>query len=270
MLPNFLIIGAARSGTTWISKNLELHPEIYIPRKKELHFFDSKYSKGMSYYESFFNDVDSATAVGEATPAYLHVECAAARIREHLPDVKMIVSLRNPVDRLYSRYWNARGRFSENEGLSFEEKIAQKPALIEEGFYVDHLRRYLDLFPREQLLILLFDDLVTDPSSFLVQMYRFLGVSEDYSSELLDHRINAGAAQKLLVNSRPVYWFEKAFRRMHMYGFAQRLGRENSAKLPAMASETRHKLVETYRDKNKQLEDIIERDLSHWTTIQQR
>jgi len=267
MLPNFLVIGAARSGTTWISKNLELHPEIYIPRKKELHFFDSQYSKGVSYYESYFSDVDSATAIGEATPAYLHDEPAAARIREHLPDVKMIASLRNPVDRLYSRYWNARGRFSENEGLSFEDKIAQKPALITEGFYVDHLRRYLDLFPREQFLILLFDDLISDPLNFMVQMCRFLGISEDYSSELLEHQINAAAGQKLLVNSRPIFWIEKALRRMHLYDFAQRLGRDNSAKLPPMAPDTRHRLVEVYRDKNKQLEDLIGRDLGHWNKV---
>jgi hypothetical protein len=222
----------------------------------------------LGFYESYFGDVESATAIGEATPAYLHVEHAAARIREHLPDVKMIASLRNPVDRLYSRYWNARGRFSENVGLSFEDKIAQKPALVEEGFYVDHLRRYFDLFPREQFLILLYDDLVTDPSGFVVQMCRFLGVSEDYSSELLEHQINAGAAQKLLVNSRSVYWIEKALRRMQLYGFAQRLGRQNSAKLPAMAPDTRHRLVEVYRDKNKQLEDLIGRDLGHWNTVQ--
>lgn len=266
-MPDFLVIGAARSGTSWIAKNLGMHPEIFIPRKKELHFFDRHYSEGLEFYRAFFHDVGSASAIGEATPAYLHFEPAAARIKKHLPDVKLIVSLRNPVDRLYSRYNNARGRFSENENLSFEEKLQQKPALIDEGFYIHHLTRYLELFPREQLLILLFDDLKSDPVNFLAEMYRFIGVSDDFSSALLEHQINAASSQKLAVKSRSVYWAGKVLRRARLHDIARRLESKNSAKLPSMSSDMRQRLIDVYRDKNKQLEELIDRDLSHWNTM---
>ena len=265
MLPDFILIGAARAGTTWISKNLGEHPEIFIPRKKELHFFDSQYPKGLEFYESFFRNVGTASAIGEATPAYLHVEPVAARIKEHLSDVKLIVSLRNPIDRLYSRYWNARGHYSENKGLSFEEKLKQKPAFIAEGFYVDHLRRYLDLFPREQFLILLFDDLIADPAKFMARMYRYIGVSDDFASLLLGHQMNASADQKLVVKSRSLFWAGKALRRVGCHNVARRLELKNVAKLPSMSSNTKGWLNDVYRDKNRQLEELIDRDLSHWS-----
>jgi hypothetical protein len=266
-LPDFLVIGAARSGTTWIAKNLDSHPDIFIPREKELHFFDYQYSKGLDFYASFYRNMGSATAIGEATPAYLHFEPAAARIRKHLPDANMIASLRNPVDRLYSRYWNARGRFLDNKHLSFEEKLTQKPELIEEGFYVDHLQRFLKLFPREQFLILLFDELVADPATFMAEIYRFIGVSDNHSATLLEHKINAAADQKLLVKSRPIYWAERALRRVGLHYIAQRLEPRNSADLPPMSPDTRRWLIDVYREKNNQLEDLIGKDLSHWNAM---
>ena len=113
MLPTFLVIGAPRSGTTWIARNLREHPEICLSKKKELHFFDrdENYERGIAYYESFFTRCsEQQHAIGEATPDYIHVPVAAKRIKEHLPHAKLIVSLRNPRDRVYSRDWNARGK----------------------------------------------------------------------------------------------------------------------------------------------------------------
>jgi len=266
MLPNFILIGAPRAGTTWIAKNLESHPEIFFPRKKEIHFFDYQYDKGLDFYESFFAASGPEPAIGEATPAYLHFEPAAERIKSTLPDAKLIVSLRNPIDRLYSRYWNSQGNYSENTGLSFEEKIEQKPIFIEEGFYIDHIRRYLDLFPRDQLLILLFDDLKSDPKEFMASIYRFVGVNDDYVPELLRHEINAAAKQKLVVKSRTLYWWGNLLRRLGFHDTALRIEQKNSAKLPPMVVETRQRLIETYREKNEQLAQLIGRDLSHWNS----
>lgn len=264
MLPNFLVIGAPRAGTTWIAKNLGEHPAVFVPFKKEIHYFDSHYERGQSFYESFFDDADDAIAVGEATPAYLHKPEVASRIRSMLPDAKLIVSLRNPVERVYSRYWKSRGRFTENENLSFEEKLAQKPEFISEGYYVDHLQRYLDLFPRDQVLLLFFDDLSSNPSQFMADIYRFIGVDEDFRSELIDHQINAGAAQKLLVRNRFAYWAGRGFRYLGIHGTARRLEQANSAKLPDMAMETRRRLIDTYAEKNNRLAELAGRDLSHW------
>ncbi|MBA3731354.1 MAG: sulfotransferase domain-containing protein, partial [Gammaproteobacteria bacterium] len=107
MLPNFLIIGASRCGTTWMANNIKSHPDVFMPPKKELHFFDASFDKGWDYYASFFPDKKCARyrAIGEATPAYLYMPQVARLIKSRLPDVKMIVSLRNPIDRAYSQYW---------------------------------------------------------------------------------------------------------------------------------------------------------------------
>lgn len=267
VLPNFLIIGAARSGSTWMSRNLSLHPEVFIPTQKELHFFDRDYDQGMDCYATHFQLRAAADArvVGEATPAYLHREVAAGRIHRHLPDAKLIVCLRDPVERLYSRYWNSRGRFVENKGLSFEEKLQQKPEFIEEGFYVDHLARYLDLWPRDRLLILLYDDLKAAPREFLKSMYEFLGVDPEFDSELAEHRVNAAAAQPMTVRSRPLYWLGKAVDRIGRRSLARKLEQRNTGRIPVLAAETRRRLIDAYyRTKNDQLSELLGRDLSHW------
>jgi hypothetical protein len=264
MLPNFLVIGAPRAGTTWIAKNLSEHPSVFVPFKKEIHFFDSHYDRGQAFYESFFDDAGQAEAVGEATPAYLHKPEVAERLHAMLPNARLIVSLRNPVERVYSRYWKSRGRYSENENLTFEEKLASKPLFIEEGFYIDHLERYLALFPREQMLFLFFDDLKSNPERFMADIYRFIGVDETFKSALVDHQINAGAGQKLLVRSQAAFWTGRACRYIGLHGLAQWLEKSNAAELPPMAESTRRKLIETYSEKNRRLAELTGRDLSHW------
>lgn len=268
-LPNFLIIGAARSGSTWIAKNLGLHPEIYIPVQKELHFFDRDYDRGLAHYEAFFDGraAAAARAVGEATPAYLHHERAAARIRRHLPEARLVVCLRDPAERLYSRYWNARGRFAHNRGLSFEQKLEQKPELIREGFYAEHLSRFLAHWPRDQLLVLLYDDLRNAPHEFLKTIYSFLDVDTSFVSAIAEHKVNAAAAQKRTVKSRSVYWLGKALGRTGLHGVASRLERRNAGRIPPLPARTRRWLIETYYgERNEALAELLGRDLSHWNS----
>lgn len=268
MRPNFLVIGAARSGTTWIAKNLSEHPEVFLPQTKEVHFFDAQYEKGLPFYESFFTDLGKAHAIGEATPAYLHNEAAAGRIKQHLPDVKMIACLRNPVDRVYSRYWNARGRFAKNLNLSFEEKLKQKPEFIAEGFYADHLKRFFALFPREQFLILFYEQLSLDPLGFMRRIHHFIGVDETFHSEQLQRRINAAATQRLAVQSRTSYWVTKGFEKLGMHWLAGTLESRNASTIPPMASATRRWLTETvYAEKVQELEALLGESLSSWREV---
>lgn len=268
MLPNFLIIGAPRAGTTWIQKNLIQHPEVFMPSKKEIHFFDRFYEEGIGFYEKYFEGVTDQKAIGEATPAYLHREPVAQRIYEHLGPVKMIVTLRNPVDRLYSRYWNSRGKFIENKGLSFEEKIMAKPEFIEEGFYAEHLNRYLDIFPKENILVMFFDDIKKDSVGFLREIFEFIGVDPNYDSSLADQRVNTSDSKKLLVKSKPLYYVSKATRKLYLDSLATKLEDMNRATLPPMTKETRKWLIDNYyRDKNEALANLLDRDLSTWNKV---
>ncbi|MEX2132610.1 MAG: sulfotransferase domain-containing protein, partial [Acidimicrobiia bacterium] len=121
-LPTFLIAGAMRCGTTSLNAYLREHDEITVGQPKEVHFFDQNYERGIDWYLQHFPGSDTAKAIGEATPAYLYFPEVAERIATTLPDVKILLLLRDPVDRAHSHYWHNRsvGR----EKLEFAEAIA--------------------------------------------------------------------------------------------------------------------------------------------------
>jgi hypothetical protein len=268
VLPNFLVIGAPRSGTTWIDENLRAHPDVFVPAVKELHFFDRDYDKGMDYYEEQFAGWSGEKAIGEATPDYLHgAYCKRdipGLIRQSMPDVRLIASLRNPVERAYSRYWNAKAKFDVNAGFSFEEKLKSKPEFIEEGYYVDQLERYYALFPGDRILVLLYDDLVADPRQFIRRVYEFLGVDPGFTTGFEGARINTAAGKKRLARSKALWYASRALSRLNMHGLSERVSRANSVAMPPMSPQTRSLLVNVYREKNIRLQALIDRDLEQW------
>lgn len=277
MLPNFLLIGAPRCGTTWIDENLRSHPEVFMPQKKELHFFDRHYDQGIEYYEQYFSAGQAAKAVGEATPDYLHGfytthgQEVPELIARHLPEVRLIVSLRNPVDRAFSHYMNLKAKYDHNAGLSFEEKLRKvrgEAEILKEGFYVDHLRRYYALFPKENILVLLYDELESNPREFLRKIYRFLDVDAGFEAASRDARINMAVGKKHLARFRSLWYFSRALSRMNAHGLSERVRRLNAVSQPTMASETRRMLLETYREKNEELQALIGQDVSHWNRME--
>lgn len=200
LLPTFLIIGAARAGTTSLHAYLMRHPSVRAPTHKELHFFDLNYERGLDWYRRHFPAVPpgnrSGTLTGEASPYYLFHPNVPARVRATLPDVRLIALLRNPVDRAYSQHQLAQrhGR----DDLSFEEAIAAEPTRLEgelgriasepgydsvshrhhsylaRGLYAEQLDRWYEHVPREQLLVLRSEDLFADPAAVFSEVLRFL------------------------------------------------------------------------------------------------
>ncbi|MGH7814707.1 MAG: sulfotransferase domain-containing protein [Candidatus Binataceae bacterium] len=196
-LPDFIIAGAPRSGTTWLYRLLDRHPEIYLakPVKPEPKFFlvDEMYARGIEYYAAnWFSDLGSAKIAGEKTTNYLESPAAAARIRKHLPDVKLIFILREPAARAYSNYlWSKmNGREQEDfpTALAWEERrekslpqalrFVRPHAYYSRGLYADLLGRYFDLFSREQILCLRYEDIASRPQELAARLHRFLGVVE--------------------------------------------------------------------------------------------
>ena len=210
LLPNFLIIGTQKGGTTSLYHYLQTHPSIASAARKEVHFFDrrSNLHKGLAWYRGHFPTrvekyyvqhlLGQAFLTGEATPEYLFLPHIPQRVAQILPHVKLVVLLRNPVDRAYSQYQHA--VLQGHETRSFEEaitaqqaSIAREQALIlqdEEyeqytymqhcyltrGIYVDQLQRWLRLFPREQFLILKSEAFYADPAVTLKAVLDFLNV----------------------------------------------------------------------------------------------
>jgi hypothetical protein len=201
-LPTFLIAGAMRCGTTSLNAYLREHPEISVGQPKEVHFFDLNFEQGTDWYLQHFPGSDASKAVGEATPSYLYFPEVAERIATTLPEVKILLLLRDPVDRAHSHYWHNRsvGR----EELDFAEAIAAEPERLERsredrarysyldrGRYGRQLENLLRSIPSERVLVQTFDEITSDPTTVYERTCRFLGVSDDYKPEILGQVTNA-------------------------------------------------------------------------------
>lgn len=241
------------------------HPDIYVPRAKELHFFDRQFEKGLDFYEEKFSHVDREKAIGDITPDYLADTACPARISASLENLKFIVTLRNPVDRLYSRYWNAEGKKHKRTGRSFEERLIEVPSWTEEGYYDVHLSRYFKHFSREQFLVLFFDDLKSRPAEFLRSIFEFLEVDEDFTPVRRDHVMNAAGAKPLNARSGSMYWLHRVTRRLGLDKLSSYLDEINTKSLPEMSLKTRRQLLDnTYGQTIANIEDMFSRDLSAW------
>jgi len=201
MLPNFLIIGAMKAGTSSIHLCLKEHPEIFMPELKEIHFFDwdLRYKKGKHFYERFFNASRNYKAIGEATPTYLSSIKAPGRIYNIIPEVKLIVSLRNPIDRCISHY-----RMDYQSGktrLPLYEALNKERKYLEMGLYYKHLLRYLKYFKKEQFLYVFFDDLDKNPKKFYKSIYRFLEVNDEYIPYNLTTKATAARGERFSIIS---------------------------------------------------------------------
>jgi hypothetical protein len=213
-LPDFLCIGAQKAGTTWLYENLKLHPQIFMPGRKELNYFSNTYrfySYPLAYYAHYFAGSGNKLK-GEATPC---CNLPVKRIRfigKIMPSVKLIIILRNPVDRLWAGALmhlvsGPKRKFEEFSEADFKHEML-KPDNLGRGFYPLILQNWRSVFPNEQLLIVFFDDLVNHPQQFLEQCFAFLGVDthvrwEDFN---LDVRFNKSPAYPMPENLRDYFF----------------------------------------------------------------
>jgi hypothetical protein len=192
MKVDFLIVGAQKSGTTALNRYLRTNDDIEMARTKELHFFDNEYNfinnVDYSKYHSSFENSRKETLKGESTPAYMYWYAAPRRIWEYNPRMKLIVVLRNPIDRAFSHWNMQRDRNADN--LSFSEAIRiekqrcretlplqhYRHSYTDRGFYTEQIRRLWHFFPKEQVLILKYEELKSDISNTLQKISSFLEV----------------------------------------------------------------------------------------------
>lgn len=192
-LPNFIVCGIQKGGTTSLYHYLREHPEVFMSETKEVNFFHLHFDRGPDWYASHFADVGKETAIGEASPNYMHHPGVARRIHDLLPDAKLLFVLRDPVDRAYSNFWFNIGRETWDPSASFSDVLRTEDGadrLIEKGYYHRHLGGFLEHFDRDRILVLLNEDLQSNPEEVMRDCYRFLDVSEDFVPET-DRRYNA-------------------------------------------------------------------------------
>lgn len=186
--PNFIGIGSQRAGTTWLYNCLIEHPDIFMPSKKELHFFDLGYDKGIDWYLSNFATHNNEKMVGEITPNYYQHPQALERIAAFNKQVKIIYIVRNPIDRAHSHY--KLFLQSHFKGKSFSEIIKTNKNIIDLGLQAKHLQRMYELFDHKNILTLLYDDLCANPELLLQSVYKFLEIDGDFKTSALHKRIN--------------------------------------------------------------------------------
>lgn len=191
-MPDFLIIGAMKSGTTSLFQLLERHPGIFVPFWKEPQYFsrDHKFNLGEKWYTDNFADAREEQLIGEASTCYSrwpHFPHAAERIAKRLPNIRLIYIMRHPVERAYSHYGHImQERLIRNEGkiVTFEEALEEEKEIIDASLYMMQIERYLPLFHREQFLFLTFDELKSSPDTLLQRTQNFLGVE---TIDLISH-----------------------------------------------------------------------------------
>ena len=246
-LPGFLIIGAQKAGTTALYAYLRRHPRITGPSWKEVSFFDRHYARGEAWYRGNFPNLLRARRelVGEASPSYLFHPLAPARVSSLLPDARLLVLVRNPIDRAFSHYQHEVAL--RREPLSFEdalgveeqrlegeeERLRTDPAYFSHawwnftykarGLYAEQLERWLEHFRPEQLLILPSEDLLQEPASTHARVLEFLGAQA--------HRLDA---------------YPRVFERDY----------------EPMKRETRSRLAAYFEEPNRRLYELLGRDLA--------
>ena len=293
-LPNFLIIGAQKAGTTSLYAYLEQHQDIFMSNPKEPRFFvdDKKYSKGLEYYSKFFVECKNEIMIGEASTnysSYSNLEKIIQRIYKFNPKTKLIYILRNPISRSYSSYWwNIR---MQAEPLSFEEALQQEENRIHKdnaelidpwsykrsGLYFYIIEQYLKYFPKENLKVILLEDLESSVIKTCNDIFEFLNLKKFNVTKLEDDFINKAT----LPTNKFIQWFmNKPSRTLNLmsYFLKYTIGTDKKAKLhefidkktlktfeyPPMKESNFEYQVKYFENDIKQLENILNRDLSHW------
>jgi hypothetical protein len=208
-LPDFIVIGTQKGGTSSLYRYLETHPDLKLSYRKQLHFFDKFYFKGINWYRACFpiSALNRSTITGEATPYYIIHPHAPKRMHQALPNVKLLLVVRNPIDRAYSHYQMKVDQGFEKIG-SFEEAIAQEEArtgpelqkmlddptyysrdyrnfsYLARGRYAEQLKRWLEFYPKDQIMVINSEHFFADPMKTLRRVYDFLGIS-DYKPQNL-------------------------------------------------------------------------------------
>lgn len=275
-LPTFLGIGVLRGGTTWLHELLASHPDIYVPtRRKEIFFFDLYYERGLEWYEGFFPPEAEAgryQALGEITPTYFYRSYGPQRIASVPSITKLILMVRNPLDRVYSHY----GLLVKNGQYtgSFDALLSDRPTLIQKGLYSRYLENYYCHFDREQILVLIYEQATGNVPETKDTLARFLGVAaERFPLNAGARRVNRSyvpRARFAYALARKLAWHLLR----HRWGldwvvnWGQRLGIERlfgeAGSPPPMTEETRRYLTEIYEAEIRELESLLRIDLACW------
>jgi LPS sulfotransferase NodH len=301
--PTFLIIGAPKSGTTSLFSYLGTHPQVFSSPVKEPRFFAFGESSPVpaqlrgaqrppitewARYLALFHDARADQARGEASVSYLYTRGTIERIRQCLPEVRLVVILRSPAEAVWSGYQAFRRANEVREPIErlLEREPLDPPTDLEPAggatqllrirFYDRHLARWFSAFEEEQLLVCLYDDLVADPAALFPRIFRHIGVDPDMPIDT-SRRENRGADPRSRMLDR---WLHRPGRGLlaakrvlaplpGVRSARRSVDRWNAAPPPGLPADIRARLVEIYKEDTLALEARLGRDLSAWRASQE-
>lgn len=287
---DFVGIGAEKAGTTWLADCLREHPQVYIPKIKEIFFFNDydphflsiknyRYNRGLSWYSRQFNGRRKNKLIGEVSPTYLYSRVTAERIKTSFPNVKIIVILREPIQRLHSQYIHDL-RLGVIKDVPLDEAIRLYRNYVEKGLYYKYLEFYIKVFGRKNILVVFHEDLLNDPKTTIKKVYRFVGIKDKsfLPKSLKKKKNKAGKAKFSFINyammqtdfilrEKKLFWLLKIIDSLGVRRLAIFIRNVNSSKLeeyPSMKAKTRKFLKEEFSGDLERLEKLIGRDLNAW------
>ncbi len=271
-LPTFIVVGPPRTATTWLDKALRRH--VGLPdRTKETHFFARNYGRGFAWYAKHFQRCTSNQVVGEICAAYFENPQARERIRAHLPGCKIVCTLRDPVERLYSYY-----KLMRHNGqtiLSFGEAVFRYDKMLASSRYASLLCEWRALFGEDNVLVALNDDLISDPQTYLDRITDFIGTPRITVPPSLITRNRENAIETaprsawVACRARSFRFWLGSHRFYRTRAFLDRRGvwrfcSEGGETFPPLDDALRYRLQELLKPEIEQLEELLGRDLSNW------
>jgi hypothetical protein len=273
-LPGFFAVGPPRTATTWLHEVLTGH--VNLPRiVKEPRFFDLRYAKGLAWYRRHFEPIIEGLPIGEIAPTYFYSADAIRRIAQLIPQAKILITLRDPVKRLYSLY-----KMKVGDGtirMSFEDAVRRHPEMIESNRYEFYIRKWIGAFGEEQILVIMQEELLSDARSYLDKVCRFIGIPSFEISDTEGRRrsntadtpcsatvkwlsaIAVRTADSLNTNN-----FARTMSLVRKLGLRKLFLRDEPVQIPPLNPEFAEQMRREMRQQIESLEVLLNTDLSAW------
>lgn len=266
---DFIIIGSAKSATTWLQTQLQSDPAVYMP-DPELHYFSREYGRGHDWYLSQFSEDEArGRIIGEKSNSYLYAPEAAERLHRDLPQVKLIAQLRNPVERAYSSYCMLfrRGEVGPNIETHLDPSQSGNMQILGSGNFAFHLRSFIDRYGPERLLILFFEGVTRDPETQMSRVREHLGLPPRALAPEGREKVKAkstplvpGGLRKRLAWIKPMV---RPLRGTAPFEATRGLI-ARQIEYPELTGDLRERLAEYYGPSIEALEQISGQSLHHW------
>ncbi len=274
---NFFIVGAQKAGTSWMYACMYEHPEICIPNK-EPHFFsrEKNLKKGLNWYLDTYNRCDINSVKGECSTSYLSALEVPEKLYEHNPNAKIIISLRNPIDRAFSQYRNSIKAGEIDSSVTFKEACKKDSSIVEQGMYYEQVKRYFNTFGKENVLVLIYEDIKEDSSLFITNVFKFLNVDSNFVPSLLNRKVNTARTPRFVFLDRIMIHTAEAMRKIGLEkivwsvkkgGIPALLRKFNTSKVELTLQESeKANLRSAFKPNIKKLSELIDRDIvTRWS-----